>query len=146
MGACCVSAKPDPLVSATYENTVPFQPSFTRARLVKCYDGDTIWVAAEQDGKVMRFNIRMMGYDSPELKGSSANEKQAAIIARNALEELLGNAPFRVEISPVREKYGRILATCWVQRDGAEINVSNWMVEHGYGYPYFGGTKKAFDS
>mgnify|MGYP001459345647 CR=1 FL=1 len=40
-------------------------------KVLKIYDGDTLWLASTLfNDKLYRFNIRMLGYDSPEMKPS----------------------------------------------------------------------------
>ena len=36
------------------------------------------------------------------------------------------------------DKYGRILVNVYKNK----IDINQWMINNGYGYPYFGGTKK----
>lgn len=128
------------LRNATYENTPPFNPQFTQCKVVKIYDGDTLHVAAVIGDKCHRFMIRMFGYDSPELKSKDIAEKKAAIIARDVLSQRINGKIVTVEVKPIKEKYGRVLA---VLRDN-EGCINDWMIANGYGKPYNGGTKEAF--
>jgi endonuclease YncB( thermonuclease family) len=71
-------------------------PAFTLAgtnrpaKVVSCYDGDTFEAVMAFDDKLWKFDCRMMGYDSPEIKplksvaGREA-EKVAALRAKIAL-------------------------------------------------------------
>jgi endonuclease YncB( thermonuclease family) len=128
------------LVHCTYQNTPPFTPTFTEAKVVKIYDGDTLHVVALIEGKPHRFMIRMYGYDSPELKSKDPNEKSAAIKARDFLASRINGKIVNVKIYPIKEKFGRILADLSDQ----EGVINSWMIKNGHGKPYFGGTKEGF--
>ena len=149
---CCFSEEEittTAIVVAEYSTTKPYRPVITRGRAVKVYDGDTLWVAATPEGMVgnpvFRFNIRMLGYDSPEIRTKNPKEKEAAVKARDALSELLSDKIFRIEQCEKSDKYGRLLATLYVNdNDGKVINVNKWMIEKGFGYPYDGGKKQDF--
>lgn len=129
-----------PLDDATYQNTKPYTPTFEEAKVVKIYDGDTLHVAALINGKPYRFTIRMYGYDSPELKTKDPEEKKAAIKARDVLAARIDGRIVKVNIHPIKEKYGRVLAD--LSDENGQIN--SWMIEQGHGKPYFGGTKELF--
>jgi endonuclease YncB( thermonuclease family) len=122
-----------------YCNIKPFIPQFSRGKVVKVYDGDTITVAATlqfANSPIYRFSVRLSGIDSPEFRGSSENEKKHAIISRDALHELIyGKMITLHNIST--EKYGRILADIYI--DG--IHVNKWLIDNNYAVPYDGGTK-----
>lgn len=130
------------LCKCTYKNTEPFMPSFTKCFPVKIYDGDTIWAAAIVDGKCFRFNIRMYGYDSPELRSKNPDEKLAAVTARDALASKIEGKLVTVHIHNIKEKFGRLLCTLY---DDQGNDINEWMISSGYGKPYFGGTKEEFE-
>lgn len=139
------------LQDLTYENTEPFYPSFTKCKILKVYDGDTLHIAGEVDGRICRFSARMYGYDTPELKSRDIQEKEAGNKAKNALiqkvfQQISGKENpgesmgkiLKVQIHHIHEKYGRLLITLYDEK-GEDIN--KWMVDNKYGKPYFGGTK-----
>lgn len=129
------------LKKCTYENTRPFQPNFTHCTMVRVYDGDTLHVVTEMNGTISRFMIRMLGYDSPELKSKNPEERRSAQIAKEALENRIKGKLLRVEIdTQKKDKYGRIIATLYDDLG----NINQWMMNEGYGYYYQGGTKKEF--
>ena len=140
----------------TYENTKIFYPKLCYAKVLKVYDGDTIWVASFLLGKgkhhrVCRFNLRMLGYDSAELRSSNVIEKYVARKARDALTQHLFDKLLYVEIQDPntikkRDPYGRLLATVWIAEKGKKYEQSNsvnqWMVDNRYGVPYDGKGKR----
>ncbi len=77
-------------------------------------------------------------------KGVSEKEKELAILARDAVRELiLGKIVLLEEVG--LEKYGRLLAEVVVPGGGigfhGRVNVNNWLLEKGYAKLYDGGTK-----
>ena len=152
--ASCATSKVNnnPVVHLVkYHDTVEFVPPIHRGIVVKIYDGDTITVATPLDvdwrrywscGKpptLYRFRVRLRGIDSPEIKGSSEEEKAKAVVSRDALSaQILGQ---EVELRNVgNEKYGRVLADVYFRK----VHMNQWMLEQGYARPYDGGTKLPF--
>jgi len=121
------------------ENMKPFVPDFKECKVIGVYDGDTITVAAylKKDPQCYKFKVRLSGIDSPEMRGSSDNEKKHAIESRDALKEQILDKIVCLDISGL-EKYGRILAD--VIYDGKNMN--EWMLNNHYAVPYDGKTKK----
>ena len=129
--------------TVTYNNVSEFVPEIRMGKVVKVYDGDTITIAARMiiDGKeiprLYRFNVRLNGIDTPELKTKNETEKNRAVLAKNDLVDLiLGNIVVLKNVS--YDKYGRILADVFTQNG---INVSEWMITKGHAVRYNGGTK-----
>ena len=118
----------------------------TRAKIVHVYDGDTVHGIIILNKKPKKFKIRMLGYDSPEMKPSlkqenREEEKQAALRAKNALSGLILNKVVEIQFFDF-DKYGRPLAEIYVNR----VKVNDWMVENEHGYKYDGKTKSKFVS
>ena len=55
------------------------------ARVLDIYDGDTIQIALNVDGNCYRYNVRMQGIDTCEMKSKNDMIKQRSIKARNTL-------------------------------------------------------------
>jgi endonuclease YncB( thermonuclease family) len=125
-----------------YDKTVAFVPPITCGKVIKVYDGDTITVASKlphMDEPIYRFSVRLAGIDTPEIKGKTIHEKELAVAARDALNNLIfGKIVYFKNVST--EKYGRILADVYFEN----IHINSWMLEQNYAVPYFGGTKKNF--
>ena len=83
MFSCCSSN----LNVIEYDDTIPFVPEFSKCKVIKVYDGDTITVAAYLKGQKQcyRFSVRLRGIDSPEIKTHNDGEKLAAIKSRDSL-------------------------------------------------------------
>jgi endonuclease YncB( thermonuclease family) len=126
-----------------YDNTTPFVPPITNGKVVKVYDGDTFTIASKLPNTtepIYRFSVRLNNIDAPEIKGKTANEKELAKKARDALSSLILNKIVTLQ-NITTEKYGRILADVYV----GDINVSDWLVFHNYAVYYDGGTKERPD-
>ena len=115
-------------------------------KVIKCYDGDTIHCIFKCNNKYSIFNVRMYGYDSAEMKPSkSIPEPQRSEIKRNAvkakekLEELILNKNVYLFCKGF-DKYGRILGIIKTNIDDNK-SINDIVIEEGYGYVYYGGTK-----
>jgi endonuclease YncB( thermonuclease family) len=133
------------LKNCNYENTPTYSLTGKRCKgkILKVYDGDTVWVALPIPNDVYKYKARLFGYDSPEMRPSKEDEKhdeivQSAIGAKKRLQELIcENELMDVELLEF-DKYGRILIKLY-GKDGHCIN--DQMVQEGFGKPYFGGKK-----
>lgn len=137
--SCCVS-KTQYLKNINYNDTILFIPQIHYCKVIKVYDGDTITVASilpfKNDSQVYRFRVRLRHIDSPEIKGSSAEEKQLAIKARDALHNKIFDKIVRLENNGT-EKWGRILADVYYEN----VYINQWMIDNKFAAPYEGGTK-----
>ena len=124
-----------------WEDTVEFTFPITGGQVIKVYDGDTITIATKlpfNDSPLYRLSVRFNGIDTPEIKGKSEDEKNAAKSARDALSGLILNK-FVVLKNIQSEKYGRILAEVYMD----ELCLNEWMIQQRYAVKYDGGTKKS---
>lgn len=128
-----------------------FKGHVVHAKVVDLYDGDTLRLVFVYRGELIQYAVRMEGYDSPEMRPAKTHpnrevEKQKA---HEAKEALAGQVADRVLVAELGEfdKYGRPLAKLYLTEEPAKRSATNcvnvWMVENGYGRPYFGGTKPA---
>jgi endonuclease YncB( thermonuclease family) len=84
----------------------------------------------------------MNGYDSPEIKTQNQLEKMAGLRAKQVLRNRIENKIVQIEILPMKDKYGRLLANISDQ----EGQINKWMLDNNYGRVYSGGTKEKFES
>jgi micrococcal nuclease len=135
-----------PLPTIEWKDTQAFIPPICEGQVIKVYDGDTITIAAKlpyNDSLLYRFSIRLNGIDSPEIKGSSEDEKTAAQASKLALENLILHK-YVVLKNKSTEKYGRILADVYiVYEKNDKLHLNKWMLDNRYAVEYDGGTKKA---
>lgn len=118
------------------------------AKVVYVYDGDTVHVVFKEFGNYFRWNCRIIGVDTPEIRTSNPDEKQKAIEVRDILREYIDG-----EVLPIYcydfDKYGRLLIDIEVpevMRSDADVpeTLSQWLVKNEYAYCYDGGTKKSW--
>jgi endonuclease YncB( thermonuclease family) len=127
------------LENIQYTDTTIFIPPISYGKVVKVYDGDTITVASTLpylDSPIYRFRVRLRGIDSPEMNGSTVEEKNAAIESRDKLRELILNKIVKIE-NRGTEKWGRLLADIYLE----DIYVNKWLLKKGLAKPYFGEKK-----
>lgn len=113
-----------------------------RCRVVDVYDGDTITIVFRRRREWLKMHVRMLGYDSPEMKprlmAPNRDEiKRRAVAARDALRGLCLNRLVTAQCGKW-DKYGRLLATIYTDTG---VNVNAWMLEQRHGVPYDGGHK-----
>ena len=116
-------------------------------KVVDIYDGDTIKVVFLDNNRVNKWNIRMEGYDSPEMRPSRKLEnrdeiKKKAIESKNYLKSLIMNDNQFVYLKCGKfDKYGRLLGCVYINKTDQE-SVNDLMIKNNYAYEYHGGTKK----
>ena len=115
-------------------------------KVVEVYDGDTCKIVIYFKNEFIKFNMRMLGYDTPELRTKNEIEKNFAHISKEMLERLILNKIVKVSCHEF-DKYGRVLCSIIVinRNNKEEIDVNNFMVEKHFGYNYFGDKKKDFN-
>lgn len=112
------------------------------AKVLSCYDGDTFTCALKYNSKCQLFKVRLLGYNSPEIRQSRslsdevrAANKAKAQAAKAKLQELTLNKIVRLECSGF-DNFGRILADVYV--DGLDKKVNDVMIDEGYGVVFEG--------
>lgn len=128
------------LEGCTWKTCKPFIPEFSEGKIIKCYDGDTVTIATVLNDQVVRFNIRMLGYDCAEIKSKDAQEKQVAKWAKEYITNLIYGRMVRVSKNAGYDKYGRLLLE--LEIDGTNVNhdmLNKW------GVTYDGGHKDVVD-
>jgi endonuclease YncB( thermonuclease family) len=110
------------------------------AKIISVYDGDTITAVFKFAGTHYKWNCRLNGIDTPEMKSKNIAEKQEAIKARDFLrEQILGKI---VQLTCQEfDKYGRLLVIVFFN----DVNINNLMVESGWAKSYSGGTKEEWE-
>ena len=148
-------------------NDIPFfslDGQTFQSKIVDIYDGDTCSIVIKLDGKYLKFKLRCLGYDSPEIKPPLNTEDRIQLIdlaiksrnyfisrvtncdidllkhySKKEIKELIMNNTKLVTLKTHGwDKYGRLLGEIFI--DG--ININNEMVEKKYAYKYDGGTKE----
>lgn len=134
------------------------------ARVVSVYDGDTMTLVFPVSDCMYKFNARMFGIDTCEMKSKEAANKDLALKARNRVIELVTKKPFALQVNAGRkeilryleedvylvwieclefDKYGRVLVKVFPDSNlGPDARTfSDVLIEEKLAYPYFGDTK-----
>jgi hypothetical protein len=127
----------------TWNDTIPFKIPITGGYVIKVYDGDTITIASKlpfENSPMYRFSVRLLGIDTPEIKGKNEKEKIMAKEAKNKLENMIMNKHIILK-NINTEKYGRILADVYLE----DIHINKWMVDQNLAIKYDGGKKSLWN-
>ena len=122
-------------------------------KVVEVYDGDSCKIVLRLDGiGLVKFNCRMNGYDTPEMRPPRDQEgREAEILAAKAAKKRLIDLIMGDKLVCVKcgkfDKYGRLLVDAYFNEEEClmdRISVNQMMINEGFGYAYDGGTKKKF--
>ena len=140
----------------------------TKGRLVDIIDGDSLHIVLPMNFSIKeqtkdslyfyKYNIRLFGIDTCELKSKNDENKKLGIQARNKLLELVLNKGYDKDVSKkdIKEilennivivfvecldfdKYGRLLANVYFEKDNNKINFSEYLLSNHLAYKYTGG-------
>lgn len=103
------------------------------------YDGDTVTFNIPNIHPLLghKIPVRIVGLDTPEIKGNKPCEKEKARTAKKLIESKLKNAKVIHLLNVDRDKYFRILAE--VEVDGERL--SALLLKNKLAVPYQGGKK-----
>ena len=107
-----------------------------------CYDGDTCYVTAPTlPEPLQKMSVRILGIDTPEIRGECEEEKKLALEARALANKLFREAG-TIEFGNLKwDKYGgRVLVDVYL--DGK--NYKDEIINAGLARPYDGGTKQGW--
>ena len=110
-----------------------------RAKVVDVYDGDTIKCVFPIHNKLYRWNCRIAGVDTPELRTRCQAEKVFGYNVRDKLREKILNKVVYLQCGEF-DKYGRLLVNILCD----DCLVNDWLVENNYAFAYDGGTKQSW--
>lgn len=115
-------------------------PDIREGLVISVYDGDTVTVACNlhlDKYTAYKFNVRLAGIDTPEIRTRNKEEKEVGLIAKKYLEKLILNK--KIILNNVKyDKYGRILAN--INLPGKE-DISLLLLKKKLAVRYFGKTK-----
>lgn len=135
----------------------------TVGRVVDVYDGDTMTCIFPIFGdNYFRFNLRLMGIDTPELKSKDIISKEKALDARHKIMTVCCDDKYSLNKDCKREdikryleeneinvwiecldfdKYGRILANVYPKQGDPCLSLTKILLDAKLGYEYNGGKK-----
>ncbi len=111
------------------------------AKVVSVYDGDTVKVVFPVLSKLFKFNCRISGVDTPEIRTRNKEEKKYGLLVRDKLREKILNKVVTIKCGDF-DKYGRLLIDIKERGALTEETVSEWLVKNNYAFEYHGGTKQ----
>jgi micrococcal nuclease len=114
-----------------------FEDQVKDAKVLSVYDGDTVTLAFPLGDTMYKWNCRLSGVDTPELRTSNKKEKEFGYQVRDLLREKILGKVLKVKCGEF-DKYGRLLGELFV--DGESVN--QWLISNGYAFAYDGGTKQ----
>lgn len=126
-----------------WDNAITFVPPITTGYVLKVYDGDTITIASRlpyEGSPIYKFQVRLNGIDTPEIKTKNSAEKEKALQCKTALSSLCLSQMVTLENVSL-EKYGRILADVYC----GGVHLNQYMIDNGFAVKYDGGHKKSFE-
>ena len=112
------------------------------ALVTDAYDGDTLTIAAAiWPDLTWTGNVRVLGVDSPEIRGLCELERAWAILARDYVRSLLIDES--VVLTEVEnDRYGgRVLAHVHLESGD---NLADLLIAHGFGREYDGGERQGW--
>lgn len=118
---------------------------FTKAKVIKVYDGDSLTIAAHYSDQIVKFNVRIYGVDCDEMKGGTEETRRNARLAKKFVEKHVLGKIIDIDVlnnkvvngKKLREKYGRLLAVIKINGD----DLANMLLEAGLARKYDGGHK-----
>ena len=116
-----------------------FEGDLIEAKVMSVYDGDTIKVAFPFGRKMFKWNCRLSGIDTPELRTKNLKEKEFGYKVRDLLREKIDGKIVKIKCGDF-DKYGRLLIKIYVPEETETIN--QWLIMNGFAFAYDGGTKK----
>ena len=112
------------------------------AKVVSVYDGDTIKVVFPLHETLYKWNCRLTGVDTPEIRTRCDVEKQYGYKVRDCLREKILNKIVTLKCGEF-DKYGRLLIDIECE-DISDCTVNQWLINSDYAFAYDGGTKKSW--
>ena len=122
-----------PLFSKCVDNTE------VEAKIVSVYDGDTVKAIFPLNGVLYKWNCRLTGIDTPEVRTSDKLQKQFGYIVRDKLRDKILNKVVTLKCQDL-DKYGRLLTQIHIN----DICINQWLIDQGYAFTYDGGTKQSW--
>lgn len=114
--------------------------NFYNVKVIRNYDGDSLTVDIADTHPLFgsKISVRVLGIDTPEIRGKCDKERVLAIAAKEAVHNIVRANPYVTLLNTKRDKYFRILAD--VQT--VEGDLATILLGSGLAVTYDGGTKE----
>lgn len=122
-------------------------------QIVDVHDGDTLTFILVLGDTPLKLSLRLLGIDTPEMAGETAQERKDASLARKRLIELLQWRPYKkgtatfAEVELCRwDKYGsRVDGSVWCKLGAGWVSCADVLLREKLARPYNGGKKQAYE-
>lgn len=115
----------------------------TDALVTGAYDGDTLYVEAEiWPNLTWAGSVRVLGVDTPEIRGQCETEKELALVARDYVRDLLMDKPVRLTQVEDDKYGGRVLARVYFWENDTWVSLADRLIELQLGRAYDGGRRE----
>lgn len=105
--------------------------------MIKVVDGDTVDLVVDLGYTIYSHQrFRLLGIDTPELRSSDVEEREAAKVAKSFVETELQAASAIYVKSNKTGKYGRYLGDITYQKDDVWYNLSKVLLDNGMAEEY----------
>ena len=94
------------------------------AKITNVYDGDTCHAIIPFGGKFTKIHVRMLGYNTPEIKDHDLEKKNQAKLAKELFSSLVLDKIVTLDCGEF-DKYGRVLGKIQV----GDIHVNDLMIQ-----------------
>lgn len=121
---------------------VPYQYRLIHVRVVDVYDGDTCTVVFLFGNDYMKIKLRIKGIDTPEKRGSSKLEKEAANIVKMEVRGLVLNKICLAKFTNWGKYGGRIIGDLYIPgKESERVTLATYLLDKEYAKSYDGGKK-----
>lgn len=117
--------------------SVPYQNEVVYGKICDVYDGDTCTFIVLVGKVPIKLNARIIGIDTPEIRGALPLEKEAAIVVRDEVSRLIEGKILPIKMVKWDKYGGRVDAHIFVE-DGL---LSTYLLNNRLAKPYDGGKK-----
>ena len=115
----------------------------TDALVTGAYDGDTLSVEVDiWPNLVWTGSVRILGVDTPEIRGRCEQEKALAIAARDYVRVLLVDQTVRLTQVEDDKYGGRVLAQVFFWENETWVDLADRLIEMRLGQAYVGGVRE----
>ena len=113
-------------------------------KVISVYDGDTVKALFPLNGVMYKWNCRLIGVDTPEIRTRNKLEKEYGYYVRDELRNKILDNIVMFECSDL-DKYGRLLVRIICNYgEEEEYYIDEWLINNGYAFSYDGGTKSCW--
>lgn len=117
-----------------------FENQVITGKVVSVYDGDTVKCVFPLNNKFYKWNCRINGIDTPEIRTRSKLEKEMGFKARDFVREKILKKMVEIHCGEF-DKYGRLLVN--IKLDNQDM--SELLISEGLAFKYDGGTRQNWD-